>query len=1330
MAQEIIALEVNVGFGQSTKSAEDYLKLQAKIKQEILDLRNVNRDLNKQLKDVNKDSTKSLAERRKLRQQLVEQIVKNESELKKLAKTLKETNKEAKLVDDAVTAYEKANIELSLLRKKIREIRAEGGIVDAKDLERIQELETSLKQASSTQTIGAFQELKNELRELQTSIRDTKALGGVVDEADLKRVDELNQLIKEANRTNPASPYQDLNDELSQLRKKVRDIKALGGVVDEKDTQRIDELDKKLKSIDADLGIYTRNVGNYSNSIKEAFEGASVSLDKGLGGVLEVAIGTFGGVAGAAALEFAVNATQQYGELTKEIIDFRGQLQKLTQVEGEQLNQVTANGLAVARTFELANDEVGKGISQIQQQLGVGAEEASNFLEQTLLAAADPSDALGRVNDELKQLTDLDLPPESILSLLVESSNRNINVDLLAEPIIKMREATPATVEALEAAFGAQGADEIFKEFEKRPLDAIKRISDKIDELPPRSKEAGLLLADIFGSAGEDAVQSARNIGQLKTTLDELIDTRNEQTQSQLRTLEVEREFALVQQELVAALGDTSATFKELGTQTLTVVLKGLVQLIEIAKALPSFLSENKVQIIALGTGILALNANNIAVAASTLKVQAAQTIATAATKAQVIAQRALNIVMKANPIGLVVTAIGLLIAGFKTAYDRSETFRASIAGLGALASEVFAIVKEAIGGFVSGFNKLKDGDFKGAFKDIGKAVIDSNPIKIAFTEGERLKNAYIQGYDSKKASEAVDKEQEKLKSGLEKLSTLSNVANQVGQDIGNGFDTGLNATFTKTTKSLKDKKEKLERELETTEIGSARFKEIKSDIQAIDKELESVFDKANKNANILASSSLSFLKKQLSDLRQELEKAPNTEVAKQKIREIFEVENEVEKAQKLLDDYKTELEGLEQRKGFSVLEALPNSRTNLGLNAEVQSEETGTNNLSERLAAIEIEKQARILAATEAAKTEEELSKATKLIELETTKKIAQAKLSVEENTAQEKLELVNQVAKAELDIEKEKNAKKIALRKQINDALLNATKQVVDLVFSIEQNNLNRQKKRELEDIETKYDRQIKAAEGNAEEIARIEKEKDKEIKKVEKEAFERQKRFSITQALINGALAVTKILAEVPKFDFGISTGILIAAAAVTTAAQVAAISAQQFAKGTVLRGDRHGAKGSMGIPMFSRTGQMFGYAEDGEAITTRATTQNAKSRGLLGWFNQLHGGTNFGGLQPPKHIQSMISDWLGLGRIVSKLPARQIFSSGTVLSQADAQKAASSQFFVNNTNTFITKAEMKEVMFEVLSQLPPPVLNLQQLTNETDRLVQLKQNSVVT
>jgi len=72
-------------------------------------------------------------------------------------------------------------------------------------------------------------------------------------------------------------------------------------------------------------------------------------------------------------------------------------------------------------------------------------------------------------------------------------------------------------------------------------------------------------------------------------------------------------------------------------------------------------------------------------------------------------------------------------------------------------------------------------------------------------------------------------------------------------------------------------------------------------------------------------------------------------------------------------------------------------------------------------------------------------------------------------------------------------------------------------------------------------------------------------KKKEEIERKYAKRSQAISIAQAAINGALAVTKILAETPKGDFGVMTAILIGAAIATTAAEIATIANQQFKTG---------------------------------------------------------------------------------------------------------------------------------------------------------------------
>ena len=169
----------------------------------------------------------------------------------------------------------------------------------------------------------------------------------------------------------------------------------------------------------------------------------------------------------------------------------------------------------------------------------------------------------------------------------------------------------------------------------------------------------------------------------------------------------------------------------------------------------------------------------------------------------------------------------------------------------------------------------------------------------------------------------------------------------------------------------------------------------------------------------------------------------------------------------------------------------------------------------------------------------------------------------------ADEKLRIEKERLKKQEDAEIEHKAK----MQNLLQSGLQAANIASDAIFQIQAQNSERRKSEELKRIEDVYKKRLDKAKGNQKEQDRINKEMDAKKYQIEKDAFERDKKRSILQSIINGALAITKILAEYPKFDFGIATAIGIGLAAATTAAQVVTISNQKFAKGGIVKGGSH-------------------------------------------------------------------------------------------------------------------------------------------------------------
>lgn len=193
--------------------------------------------------------------------------------------------------------------------------------------------------------------------------------------------------------------------------------------------------------------------------------------------------------------------------------------------------------------------------------------------------------------------------------------------------------------------------------------------------------------------------------------------------------------------------------------------------------------------------------------------------------------------------------------------------------------------------------------------------------------------------------------------------------------------------------------------------------------------------------------------------------------------------------------------------------------------------------------------------------------------------------KLKLEAN--QKVLESDSQLSTAQI----EANKKRAEILKEAISTGLDIAKQVSDTIFSAQSQTAENEKELRLKTLEDEYSKKIEAAKGNATLEAALKKDLEDKKLAIERQAFEENKKRQIAQALINGALAVTAIL-TVPDLTFGIVTAIKIAAAAATTALQVAAIKNTKF---------RYGGFTGSGFGQPDETGKKIaGYVHENEYV----------------------------------------------------------------------------------------------------------------------------------
>ena len=134
---------------------------------------------------------------------------------------------------------------------------------------------------------------------------------------------------------------------------------------------------------------------------------------------------------------------------------------------------------------------------------------------------------------------------------------------------------------------------------------------------------------------------------------------------------------------------------------------------------------------------------------------------------------------------------------------------------------------------------------------------------------------------------------------------------------------------------------------------------------------------------------------------------------------------------------------------------------------------------------------------------------------------------------------------------------------------------------------------------------------------------------------EMFGQSKELAIVQAGINGAMAVTSILAQYPKFDGGFAMWASIAAAGITTVAQIGKIASAKPPKSPkFFYGGGTGTNPALG---YDEYGPVTGYVHKNEYVIPEVMTQDPRFANTIGWLeanrqSKMRGYVDGGGTSP--------------------------------------------------------------------------------------------------
>ena len=314
---------------------------------------------------------------------------------------------------------------------------------------------------------------------------------------------------------------------------------------------KINAITDELKGAEEETQRFYRNVGNYEESIKSAiglnndFANSIMELAQNskngqeffanmknevlafgntLKGLLTNKV--FLSLAGIAGTGFAVKWWYDYNKGVQEATRLTRQF---TNLSGNELKEYRTEVQALADFYGKDFREVLVSVNALSRQFGIEEQEALNIIRDGFIAGADAS---GEFLDILREypayFKEAGITADQLVAIVAESTRQGIfsdkGIDTIKEANIRLREMTTTTADALEGiGISSQEVQKALQDGTATTFDIIRRVSERLNELPDSASSVGTAIADIFGSQGEDAgLKYIRTLKDIGTNLDEV----------------------------------------------------------------------------------------------------------------------------------------------------------------------------------------------------------------------------------------------------------------------------------------------------------------------------------------------------------------------------------------------------------------------------------------------------------------------------------------------------------------------------------------------------------------------------------------------------------------------------------------------------------------------------------------------------------------------------------------------------------------------------------------------------------------------------------------
>lgn len=488
------------------------------------------------------------------------------------------------------------NIDTQALLTKLSETK--------KSIEQLQAAQKELQKAgegNSTEFVQQAASLKNLQQSYNKQLNVVQQLEKA-DKAAATAVEATNTALNKEVKTIDQAVQN--NKELRTIRNQVNAATAEGRAAIDAINKKVDQNTDFIKENTSALEKQKMNVGNYTNSIKEAlaninpFNGglsgfndrakeaggagnllkqSFTQLSTGIGGATKSALTFIATPIGAviAGITAAFAAGKAIFDYNKGLQEANKELTALG-VNASELSNVRSEITATAETFDKDFKDIASKANSLAKSYGISMSEANNIIAEGLAKG-------GAQNEEfLDSLGQYDVvfakagySAQQFVDIVNQGYNLGIYADKLPDAIkeadLALKEQGKATRDALINAFGASFTDEILKDVrtgEKTTSEALDAIAKKSGEVSLTQQQQAQLTVDVFKGAGEDAGGAM----QILTAINQSANKELSQTaQTQLQLQESTERLNKAQAELfeINGFGDIWTSIKVMAVDAL-----------------------------------------------------------------------------------------------------------------------------------------------------------------------------------------------------------------------------------------------------------------------------------------------------------------------------------------------------------------------------------------------------------------------------------------------------------------------------------------------------------------------------------------------------------------------------------------------------------------------------------------------------------------------------------------------------------------------------------------------------------------------------------------